>query len=176
MEASLSPESEYPSPPRVHWTVLLGALTILDWIVNAYSPKPYREILDSLPIDAWAFYLCLWIRKLDHEALSPLLCDAYVVVELAFAWSGIWQSPSPALQHFSEILGFASAVLGIVTIYWVRADLQRHYNKREDFTLILGPVMTLFFSFIYFQYHLYDIAEQKLKEGRSLTQGAVIEP
>ena len=161
---------EYPPPPRIHWTVLLGAFTILDWIVNTYSPKPYREILDSLPINAWAFYLCLWIRKLDHDALSPFLCDAYVVVELAFAWSGTWQSPSSTLQLVSDILGFASAVLGIVTIYWVRADLQRHYREREPFPLSLGPVMTLFFSFVYFQFHLYDIAEQKLKEQASIAQ------
>ena len=173
---SPSEDSPYPAPPRVHWTVLAGVCVILNGIVDSYSPKPYREILNSLPIDAWAFYLCLWIRKLDHDALSPFLCDAYVVVELAFAWSGTWQSPSSALQLVSDILGFAAGVLGIVTIYWVRADLQRHYKEREDFTLILDPVTTLFFSFVYFQYHLYDIADQKLKERRSIAQEAAIEP
>lgn len=167
---ALRDEDQYPPPPQVHWTVLLGVGVILNGLIDGFAPKPYRDILKSLPADAWAFYLCLWIRKLDHDALSPFLCDAYVVVELAFATAAIWQSPSPAAQYCSEVLGIVSAVLGIVTIYWVRADLQKHYNEREDFTLDLGPIMTFFFSFLYFQYHLYDIAVQKVKERNDVMQ------
>jgi hypothetical protein len=163
-----SSEPEYPPPPRVHWLVLLGVSVILDFIIDYYAPKPFQEILTSLAVDGWAFYLCLWIRKLDHESLSPFWCDVYVVVELAFSAMSIGQHPSAHIQVISSILGFASAVLGIATIFLIRRDLVKHYSEREDFTLVLGPFMSFFFSFFYFQYHLYDIAEQKLKERNSV--------
>jgi hypothetical protein len=163
-----SSEPEYPPPPRVHWLVLLGVSVILDFIIDYYAPKPFQEILTSLAVDGWAFYLCLWIRKLDHETLSPFWCDVYVVVELAFSAMSIGQHPSAHIQVISSILGFASAVLGIATIFLIRRDLVKHYSEREDFTLVLGPFMSFFFSFFYFQYHLYDIAEQKLKERNSV--------
>ena len=170
MQFSAPPSApDYPSPPHVHWLVLLGVSVILDFIINHYSPALFQEILSSLVVDGWAFYLCLWIRKLDHESLSPFWCDVYVVVELAFSAMSLWQHPSAQIQFVSNVLGFTSAVLGIATIFLIRRDLVKHYNKREDFTLILGPFMTFFFSFFYFQYHLYDIAEQKLKERSSIT-------
>jgi hypothetical protein len=68
-----------------------------------------------------------------------------------------------------DCLGFADLVLGIIAIFVIRAELVRHYNQQEGFGLVLGPVMTLFFSFVYFQYHLFDIAEQRYKERTSLT-------
>ena len=147
---------------------LLSVSSILDFIIGYYAPKPFQEILTSLVVDGWAFYLCLWIRKLDHESLSPFWCDVYVVVELAFSAMSIGPHPSAPIQLISNILGFASAVLGIATIFLIRRDLMKHYNEREDFTLVLGPFMTFLFSFFYFQYHLYDIAEQKLKERNSI--------
>ena len=98
--------------------------------------------MTSLVVDGWAFYLCLWIRKLDHESLSPFWCDVYVIVELAFSAFGIGQHPSAQIQLISSILGFASAVLGIATIFLIRRDLVKHYNEREDFTLVLGPFLT----------------------------------
>ncbi len=75
---------------------------------------------------------------------------------------------SSMLISAADWLGTAALVLYFVCIFVIRAELVRHYNQREDFTLALGPVMTLFFSFAYFQYHLYDIAEQRLKERSAI--------
>jgi hypothetical protein len=166
--ANLSAERDYPDPPRVHWLVLSGVFGICNLVIAHYAPMRFQELLQSLVIDTRAFYLCVWIRKLDPDSLSPFWCDAYVIVELAFAALDIWQNPSAQVQWISSGLGFASTVLGITTIFLIRRDLLKHYNEKEDFTLILSPVMTLFFSFAYFQYHLYDIAEQKLKERRTV--------
>jgi hypothetical protein len=52
-----------------------------------------------------------------------------------------------------------------VTIYSIRNELQTHYNRIEPIGLQLGGIMTFFFSFLYFQYHLYKIAQLKQRYG-----------
>jgi hypothetical protein len=151
----------YPAPPRVHWSVLLLSWIAISVLLQMCAPAPYQGLLQSLPADAWAFYLCLWIRKLDPNSRSAFWCDAYVVIELAYAALSTRQSNSAALEFLFVVLGFASVILGIATIFLIRADLQKHYNEKEPVGLVLQPVMTFFFSFLYFQFHLYTIAKQK---------------
>jgi hypothetical protein len=150
--------------------MLLLVWVVLGTLIGWLAPKPYQNLLNSLVGDAWAFYLCLWIRSLDSDAKSLFWCDAYVVVELAYAATTIRQNPSSLNESFSDILALASTVLGIVTIYLIRADLQRHYNEREPIGLQLSKVMTFFFSFLYFQYHLYDIAKFKKRQAKGILE------
>jgi hypothetical protein len=167
---------DYPSPPRVHWFVL----TLVYWAFSAlarnYAPKPYIELIISLGVDAWVFYLCLWLRHLEPESKSVFWGDASIIVELTYAATTISQKPSHALELSTNVLGTASAILGLITIYVIRHDLVKHYNEKENFNLQLGGVLTFFFSFIYFQYHLYDIAKSKKDEaaGRSLQAGKTL--
>ena len=162
--SALYPARDYPPPPRVHWLVLLCAFTLIKILVGTYTPPRYHELVDSIAGDAWAFYLCLWIRSLDSDARSPFWCDVYVIVELAYAALDMRQNPSRTLDQAIAFLGLSSAVLGIVTIFLIRSDLERHYNERELYGLHLSGVMTFLFSFLYFQYHLYDIAKWREKE------------
>jgi hypothetical protein len=160
-----SPNTEYPPPPRVHWFVLLLAWIALAFLFLFLAPEPYQKLLQSLAVDAWAFYLCLWIRSLDPHARSPFWCDAYVVVELAYALMSIRQNPSEVGQDIVNALAFASFALGIWTIYLIRADLLKHYNQREPIGLELNGAMTRFFSFLYFQSKLYPIAQSKKRQA-----------
>jgi hypothetical protein len=173
MQASspgILPNIEYPPPPRVHWLVLVLAWWTLEILASWLAPKPYLNLLTSLIVDAWAFYLCMWIRSLDSDARSPFWCDVFVVVELAFAAMTIQQNPSVLHQSITGILGFASPFLGLATIYLIRADLLKHYNKREPVGLELGPVMTFFFSLLYFQSQLYPIAQFKKRQYQGIFQ------
>jgi len=163
---------EYPPPPRVQWWVLLIAWWALAALIGWLAPQPYQSLLDSLVVDAWAFYLCLWIRNLDPDAKSIFWCDAYVVVELAYAATTIRQDISILHDWITGLLGLASAILGIVTIYLIRADLEKHYNEREPIGLDLSPVKTFFFSFLYFQSQLYDIAEYKKRQAEGIVTDA----
>jgi len=155
---------DYPPPPRVHWFVLLLVFTAIKILVGVYAPLRFQTLLDSIAGDAWAFYLCLWIRSLDSDARSPFWCDVYVVVELAFAALSVRQNLSPIMDATVASLGLASAVLAIVTIFLIRSDLERYYNEREPLGLQLNGAMTFFFSFLYFQYHLNDIAKRREEE------------
>src|ERR1700710_1629213 len=105
-------ERDYPDPPRVHWLVLLCGFGIVNMLIAWRGPMHYQELLQSLVVDAWAFYLCLWIRRLDPDSLSPIWCDVYVVVELAFAGLSVWQHPSTQMHWISDALGPASGVFG----------------------------------------------------------------
>lgn len=163
---------DYPSPPRVHWFVLFLVWSALSWLIRQYAPSAYQELLNSLVVDAWAFYLCLWIRRLDPDCKSSFWCDVYLVVEIACASLTIRQNPSHDLETLIGVLGVASGVLGIATIYLIRYDLQKHYNEREPIGLELGPVKTFFFSFLYFQAKLYEIAQYKKRQA----EGVVTDP
>jgi hypothetical protein len=66
----------------------------------------------------------------------------------------------------TPILAHNSGAIGLATIFLIRTDLERHSNEREPYGLQLGGVMTFFFSFIYFQYHLNEIAKRR-RENRA---------
>jgi hypothetical protein len=166
-EATLPGNQEYPPPPRVHWLTLFIGWSIIAWLVSAIVSMRYRELVQSLVFDGWAFYLCRWIHKVNPNSLSPFWCDVYVVVQLASAALSVIQRPSRIISMTGGVLELASVILAIATVFLIRADLLEHYNKREPIGLELGPFMTLFFSFLYFQAKLREIAEFKEREAKN---------
>lgn len=161
-------ELRYPSPPRVHWLVLFLAWIAIVYVIAAVVPERWQDIAQSLVVDSWVFYLCTWIRNLDPEAKSPFWCDVFVAVQLGSVGLGVIRQPWLAVQALILILALSSMVLGIATVFMIKSDLERHYNDREHAGLVLGGVMTFFFSFLYFQYHLYDIAKRRKRVAEAL--------
>jgi hypothetical protein len=171
MQASspaIQPNIEYPPPPRVHWFILLLAWFALAILIAWQVPTRWQNLANSLVVDAWVFNLCLWIRSLDQDARSPFWCDVYLIVELSCAAMSSRQTPSNLYDSITGILVLASAVLGIVTIFLIRADLLKHYNQREPIGLELSGMMTWFFSFLYFQARLYPIAQARKRRSAGI--------
>jgi len=163
-------DPRYPSPPRVHWTALL-----LGWFAAAIAvaicvPDKYNDLAQSLLFDGWVFYLCHWIRRLNPEAKSPFWCDIYVVIQLTAAGLGAFAPISMVVSILVLVLSIVWLILGIATIFMVKSDLEDHYNNREHVGLLLSGGMTFFFSFLYFQHHLYQIAKRK-QAAQSLMAG-----
>jgi hypothetical protein len=52
-------------------------------------------------------------------------------------------------------------IFALMAIFGMRSSLVRYFNTVEPIGLRLSGVMTLFFSLLYFQYHLSRIAEWK---------------
>ena len=149
----------------MHWFVLLLSWFVLAILFAMLAPRAYQQLLNSLVVDAWAFSLCLWIRSLDPETRSPFWCDVYVVVEIAYALISIRQNPSIVVEDITDYLRFASFCLYCWTLYLIRSDLLRHYNRREPYGLELNGLMTYMFSFLYFQSQLFPIARAKRREA-----------
>jgi hypothetical protein len=159
------PQHVFPAPLSVHWAVLLTAEFFIAIVAIVFAPRPYWSLVSNLGFEAWAIYLCLWIRKLEPGAMSIFWCSAFVVLELVI---NVPAGPPPAnagITIIGGILALLAIALWIVTIYLIRAELHYHYNVREPIGLYLGGVMTFFFSFLYFQYHLYKIAQLKQRYG-----------
>ena len=130
--------SLYPSPPRLHWAVLLVALVGLEALAWFYVPRPFRDFVQTLIFAVWPIRLSMWIRKSDHRSLSLYWALASFATGFLFSW-----------------------ILWIVVFYELREDLLEHYNRREPIGLRLNWFLTLLFSVVYFQFHLRHIALEK---------------
>ena len=163
--AETEARNAYPAPPNVHWVVLLSGQMTIALLACMMVPRSYWSLVSNLALDAWAIYLCLWIRRLEPEAMSIYWCAAYVAMQVAFNVPGAPVTANSGMSIFAIAMGLICAAMWIATIYLIRAELHYHFNQREPVGLYLGGVMTFFFSFLYFQYHLYKIAQLRERWG-----------
>lgn len=138
-------KASFPPPPSVHWAILFSAIAGAEGLVYWLVPDPFRDFLFNLVIAAWPIYLCLWIRKIDLRSSSLYWALASFATGFLFSW-----------------------LLWIVVIFEMREELLEHYNRREPIGLKLNLVMTLLFSFVYFQYHLNRITKEKTQLSTEL--------
>ena len=168
-EPLMQPEAEqrvvYPPPPNIHWAVLFAAQFVIAIIAIIFAPKAWWGLVSNLAFDLWAIYLCLWIRRLEPGTMSIYWCAAYVALQISFNIPGAPVPANTGITLFAAALGLICIAMWIATIFLIRAELHYHYNQREPVGLYLGGVMTFFFSFLYFQYHLYKIAQLKQRYG-----------
>jgi hypothetical protein len=130
----------FPSPPRLHWAVLLVLLASAEALVFWLFPEPYRNFAVFVVAAAWPTYLCFWVRKIDHRASSLYWAIASLVTGFGFLFS--W-------------------LLYVVVIFELREELLDHYNRREPVGIRLNWILTMLFSFVYFQYALNKISGEK---------------
>jgi uncharacterized membrane protein (DUF485 family) len=160
----------YPPPPGMHWAALLAAQIGLAILTVIFFPKPWWNLISNMAVDAWMIYLCLWLRKLNPASMSLFFCAAYIALQLAFAVPTGPVPTAPAPTNFgitllAATLALLAVLTWIVTIYVMRADLHYHYNLREPVGLYLNGILTFFFSYLYFQYHLRKIAQLRERYG-----------
>lgn len=132
--------SGFPSPPRVHWAVLLFSVCAAEAIAFWFVPEPYRNFTIYALAAAWPTYLCIWVRKIEPRSSSLYWAIASLVIGVGFLFS--W-------------------LLWIVVIYELREEMLDHYNRREPMNLRLNWFLTLVFSFVYFQFALNRITREK---------------
>jgi hypothetical protein len=169
----MTPQSDldprFPAPPPVPWWALFVVLVLVNVLSRFVVPKPFSDIIPSIAFKTWAIYLCLWIRALNPKSISiywvfgSLLCDLVAI--------GFYLQPDrlPMVTLSVAWLLLVGAGTSIACIYIIRHELLQHYNTVEPVGLDLSPVITFFFSYIYFQYHLTDIAETKRRETSPLS-------
>jgi hypothetical protein len=141
-EPDLDLKPEYPAPPRVHWIVLLIAGILFLILDFRFVPKTAQGLVATVALYSWIIYLCIWIRRISSDSN----CLYWAIFGLLFG--------SPYAYGFGPFLIILIAFL-------VRDELLEQYNQREPINLRLDTLMTFFFSFLYFQSYLYDIAQAK---------------
>jgi len=162
---------DYPAPPPVHWLVLLGAWIALLIPTHFFAPPSIRQMLPNLIFSLWVLYLCLWLRRLSQASRALYWALASIAGDLFLTFfpdnSGHPSWLYAAALGAAALLVFA---LPFVTIFVIRAELLRHYNQREPIGLKLNPILTLVLSYIYFQYHLFDIAQHKNRNAQNIIE------
>ena len=147
-----APAVIYPDPPSLHWAVvlLLGVVTcgLFGWV--------------------WALIQASFVKKIDPASKAVVY---YAIALGLFIASGVMGASSVELRGFAPLFNLAGAVMWVFASFNMRSSLEVHYNTNEPIALLLGPVMTFFFSIYYFQYHLTKIHE--LRNRRALGAAGV---
>ena len=166
---------EYPDPPNLHWALLLLLLWGISFIVSFLSTElaltRYANLIDSIVGDAWIFYICLFMKRLNDNAKSYIWGDISIVLQLLVATLGTF-TPTNLNIGIRTILLLTLSITSLVTIFTIQGEIERHYNNDEpDYPVVLSGVMTFFFSFIYFQYQFNDINRRK-RQDRTMKASA----
>ena len=157
----------------MHWLVLLVFWIVASVLVAVYVSNFSGSLLLNAIADGWMLYICLWIRKLDPHSYSIFWCAAYIALEIGNAIATNSDISATWMEWISGVVGIAMLVVWLFLIYTVRSELDTHYNEREPMGLHLGPVLTFFFSFLYFQSQLYDIAKEKKRQAEDIPSSLI---
>jgi hypothetical protein len=150
------------------WWALFLILVVVNVAGRLIAPTTVGRLLPSMLAKAWGVYLALWIRSVNPRSYSIFWTTGTFLSDAVL--SGLELVPDQsAIVSLGILLWIVLAIgTGITAIYVVRHELQEHYRRVEPVGLDLGPVLTFFFSYIYFQYHLHDIAEAKRLQSSAL--------
>jgi hypothetical protein len=156
-----------PMPPGIHWLVMLVFVVLASvfQVLNMDS-SPSRRLHLVIPggilnilLVVWVIVQCRFIRKIDSDSKAIWLF--LLSIGSAYFAGAI----SSFLPGYSMTIGFfgnlVSAVLYICAAFSARSSMVRHYNSIEPIKLDLGAGLTLFFGFLYLQYHFWRIARWK---------------
>ncbi len=135
----------YPDPPNLAW----GLVLLFDIITFGIFAA------------AWGLVLAIWAKKVVPSSKSVI----YYVINCGLLFLIFFASMVASMEHtsspFTGILQLLSFGFGIAAKFSLKNTLEEHYNTNEPMGLLLGGVMTFFFSSIYFQWHLNDIVRRK---------------
>jgi hypothetical protein len=134
------PGEQYPSPPGLHWVVvlLLGICTcgLFGWV--------------------WALVEAAWVRQIQPKSKALFLYLAAVGVLIIATVFRVQREVTIA-----PFLQIAGAIIWLFASFNMRNTLEEHYNTEEPIGLSLSGVMTFFFNIYYFQYHFNEIKRAK---------------
>ena len=132
----------WPDPPNMSWVLLL----ILEFVTCGIFSIVY-EIVQLI-----------WLKKVQPATTAVVYYALFLLCSL-LNWStaefthGMYDGPSLGLRFVSFIFGIAILVFLIAYRFAMRRSLEEHFNIVDPIGLRLGPIMTLFFGSLYFQYH-----------------------
>jgi hypothetical protein len=129
-------------PPNLHWSIvlILGLLT--------------RQLFNLV----WALLQGNWARKLSGDNKPLVLVAMYPAGMVAGFLTIVLFRGAAALGGLFIIAG---AIVYLVGVFSIKAAMEEYYNSTENIGLQLSGAMTFFFSTVYIQYHINNIARWK---------------
>src|SRR5579872_3581234 len=121
---------------RLHWALFL-VLTIFT-----------RGIFQVI----WGFVICVFVRRLRPDNKAIIFYSLYVLAAFMIRMVNV---------DLAIFLRLVYVIFFQITNFSLRDALQEYYNNEENIGLELSGVMTFFFSFYYFQFHLNRIFDWK---------------
>jgi GYF domain 2 len=150
--AAFAMGSQYPSPPDLHWGILL-AIDIVTCGLFGW---------------AWIIVEAAWVKKVQPASKSFV----YVVSAISlFVLATILNLSHPG-RLYGSLLNLGALGVWLMGIFGMKSALEEHFNTAEPIGLRLSGVMVFFFNVIYFQYHFNEIARAKKAQQLSLAQHA----
>jgi hypothetical protein len=152
--------AQYPTPPNLHWAVLLAVLLGLAVIDEAIHAKlPWRTSVDLMSIGmfAWEIRQAVFVREIDRGSSGVWMTAVGVAFGLVgMMTSRLWLPHSP-----SWIFGLLGFVFVLGAQFNMRRSLELHYDSVEPIGLKMNPVLLFILGVFYLQYHFHRIAALK---------------
>jgi len=138
--AAPAPERELvPLPPNWHWIVVL-LLGVVTW---------------GLFNGIWALIQANWARRLIRNNKPLVLVAMYPAGMVTIFIMAALRIP------LVPLVNLITAIVYLIGIFSIRSAMEEYYNSTENIGLQLSGVMTFFFSTVYIQYHINQIARWK---------------
>jgi len=135
-----APERELvPLPPNWHWIVVL-LLGVVTW---------------GLFNGIWALIQANWVRRLIRNNKPLVLVAMYPAGMVTIFIMAALRIP------LVPLVNLITAIVYLIGIFSIRSAMEEYYNSTENIGLQLSGVMTFFFSTVYIQYHINQIARWK---------------
>lgn len=129
-------------PPNWHWSIVLvlGVLT--------------RQLFNMI----WVLLQANWACKLSNDN-KPLVLVAMYPVGMIAGFLTI--TFNRQMAELGGLFIIAGAIVYLVGIFSIKEAMEDYYTTTENIGLQLNGVMTFFFSTVYIQYHINNIARWK---------------
>jgi hypothetical protein len=170
-ELSVDQRKSFPSPPRLHWVVLLLIAFGLDAAGERLGHSIGVSWLnDGMMAEAcvviWATVQASFVWRLIPNTtlfLTTAAAGAFVIASAFLSSIGRLDT-----DYWAAALGLIGYVTLWVDLYRMRSTLERHYNSVEHYGLSMSVFWLFLFGPFYLQYHLRKVALWKDQQSSTL--------
>jgi hypothetical protein len=142
----------------ISWWSLLW-ISILEGVLRSTFHLHSLEWLNSVAI--WMLVQAVWLKRAEPESKAIYWYAAADLLGLGLALA----EHKMTMTNWTEgLISLAIFVIVTYATFKFKWEMEYHFNETDPVGLKLSGWMTLFFSYLYFQYHLHEIYLRKDRE------------
>jgi len=152
---AMEPAATVDLPPNLHWSIVL-LLNIISQVI------PFGVLFNIV----WTLVLANWARKLSGNNNILVLIAMYPAGIIAGYMGRTIQGTGIVIGPLLILGGLVAYLIGI---FKIKGAMEDYYNSKEKMGLTMSGVMTFFFSTVYLQYKVNEIAKWKKSGAQSIS-------